>query len=130
MVFSIKSDKRIKVNNIEISFDFPIKTVLDFEDCLVILLVPNDKNNIEQVKNKQISNLVSINSAGQVLWQISNIYIYEISKVPHKTPIIILDDVLKREISNKYDLLIPLYKFNCYFNPKTGEKIRDEQIEK
>ncbi|GHV59362.1 hypothetical protein FACS1894182_13350 [Bacteroidia bacterium] len=130
MQFLIKSDKIIKINNIKISFDFPIKTILDFDDCLVILLIPQEKDDIKQVEKNNKTNLLAINNKGQILWQISNIYIPEIRKVVHKTPLIILDETLKKEISNKFDLLIHLDKFNFYFNPKTGEKIREEQIEK
>jgi len=127
MQYTIKSDKIIEVNKKEIHFDFPIKTILDFEDCIVILLAFEEKNDI---KNEKKSNLLAISEVGHVLWQTSNKYIEEIRKVAHKTPLIILDEILKKEIDNKYDVLIHLYKWNFYINPETGEKIREEQIEK
>jgi len=126
MRYRVKSERVIEVNSIKITFDFPIKTILDFDNCIVILLTLQKKNELK----KQVSNLLAISNKGELLWQISNKYINEIKKIAHKTSLIILDNVLKKEIYNRFDLLIPLDKWNFYLNPETGKKIRDEQVEK
>jgi hypothetical protein len=134
MQYTIKSNKVIEVNRKVIVFDFPIETILDFEDTLIIYLMPKDNSEyveyIERIEKKNTPNLIAINDEGNILWKISNRFIDRLKRVHHKSSLLILDYNLREQVNSRHELLITIGCWNFYINPKTGEKIREEQWEK
>lgn len=131
MDYTIKSNKVI-MNKNNVEFPFPIKKVIEFEHVLIVFVYPKNKDQNEKYKNFYDWKLsrgpvYAISDEGKILWQWKTSYVGNISKVPHKSSIVLLDPLLRKQEESKYDLLIHAQGWNFYVDPKTGRKISEEQ---
>jgi hypothetical protein len=128
--FTREYEKKIIIQGNEILLPFPIKSILDSDDVLIIYSAPTNESDyfkyIEILETIKTANIVAINKAGKIIWEYSNRFIANIKKVQHQSSLILLKNISK-VCENKYDLLIDCRGWNFYINPETGEKIREEQ---
>lgn len=110
-IYTIKdSELEINGNKKVVKFSHPIYKVIEFKDCLVVMLAFGRNVHMNQ-------NVFGVSFSGEVLWQI-----HESKKIRNDIP---YTNISKREdLLTAYNLTGILY----WLEPKTGKVIKEEFI--
>jgi hypothetical protein len=124
-----KIDKNIFfLNGKKIEFDYPIVEILEFDTSIIIFIAPTRKEDYEQYDQKYSwknneGPVWGFSKEGVFLWQWKIGYVNSIKKGEIDEKILLSTDYYKK----KPCLMLYCVDWVFYVDPKTGEKLREEQ---
>jgi hypothetical protein len=122
--------KEVTLDSKKIVFPFEIVSVVEFDKIIVVHIGPATDADYDRFKNEFGTSsgkgpVYAYSIDGALLWQWRTRHVNSISKVEHRTSLLLPESILKK---NKFDLLIECEGWNFFIDPLTGEKISEAQV--